>query len=57
VGAIDAAIARRDASATAAAVRELVRDRREQLLAALDAIERERAQGAARASGSATGSA
>ena len=57
VGAIDAAIARRDASATAAAVRELVRDRREQLLAALDAIENERAQGAACASGPATGSA
>jgi GntR family transcriptional repressor for pyruvate dehydrogenase complex len=42
VGAIDAAIESRDAEATAAAVRRLVRERREQLLSALDAVERER---------------
>jgi DNA-binding FadR family transcriptional regulator len=53
VGAIDAAIASGDASATAAAVRELVRDRREQLLAALDAIEGKRAKGAAPEAGAA----
>jgi GntR family transcriptional regulator, transcriptional repressor for pyruvate dehydrogenase complex len=40
-GAIDAAIQAGDAAATAAAVRSLVRERREHLLAALDAIERE----------------
>ena len=57
VGAIDAAILAGDAAATAAAVRSLVRERREQLLAALDAIEGERGQGAARDPGTATGSA
>jgi DNA-binding FadR family transcriptional regulator len=55
VGAIDAAIEAGDAAATAAAVRSLVRDRREQLLAALDAIEGE--GGAGRDPGTATGSA
>jgi DNA-binding FadR family transcriptional regulator len=43
-GAIDAAISARDAAGTAAAVRRMVRERREQVLAALDAIERERAR-------------
>jgi GntR family transcriptional repressor for pyruvate dehydrogenase complex len=44
---IDAAIEGRDAPATAAAVRALVRERRERVLRALDALESERAQGAA----------
>ncbi len=57
VGAIDAAIEAGDAAATAAAVRCLVRDRREQLLAALDTIEGERGQGAAHDPGPATRSA
>jgi len=57
VGAIDAAIQAGDAAATAGAVRSLVRERREQLLAALDAIESGPAPGAARAPGTATGSA
>jgi GntR family transcriptional repressor for pyruvate dehydrogenase complex len=48
VGAIDAAIEAGDAAATAAAVRGLVRDRREQLLAALDAIESQGGRGEAR---------
>jgi GntR family transcriptional repressor for pyruvate dehydrogenase complex len=54
VAAIDAAIASGDAAATATAVRSLVRERRVQLLAALDAIESEREQGAARAPETAT---
>jgi GntR family transcriptional repressor for pyruvate dehydrogenase complex len=57
VGAIDAAIEAGDAAATAAAVRSLVRERREQLLAALDAIESGGAQDAARDPEIATGSA
>jgi DNA-binding FadR family transcriptional regulator len=56
-GAIDAAIAARDAAATAAAVRRLVRERREQMLATLDAIERERARAAGDAPEPPTGSA
>ena len=57
VAAIDAAIEAGDAAATAAAVRSLVRDRREQLLAALDAIEAESGPSAARDPGPATRSA
>jgi GntR family transcriptional repressor for pyruvate dehydrogenase complex len=45
VAEIDAAIERRDAAATAEAVRRLARERREQLLAALDAQARESATG------------
>jgi DNA-binding FadR family transcriptional regulator len=50
VAEIDAAIEKRDAAATAEAVRWLVRERRERLLAALDS------QAAAPAPGAATGS-
>ena len=55
--AIDTAISARDAAGTAAAVRRMVRERREQVLAALDEIERERAQAALRALETSTGSA
>jgi len=54
---IDAAIEAGDAPATAAAVRMLVRERRERMLGALDALESERAPGAARGPNTATGSA
>jgi GntR family transcriptional repressor for pyruvate dehydrogenase complex len=50
VAGIDAAIERRDAAATAEAVRALVRERRERLLAALDAAASESGPGSARAS-------
>jgi GntR family transcriptional repressor for pyruvate dehydrogenase complex len=56
-GAIDAAIAARDAAGTAAAVRRMVRERREQMLAALDAVERERARAGGADPESSTGSA
>jgi len=54
---IDAAIEAGDAPATAAAVRSLVRERRERMLRALDALESERALDAARVPDAATGSA
>jgi len=57
IRAIDAAIEASDAPATAAAVRALVRERRERMLEALDAFESERALDAGPASDAATGSA
>jgi GntR family transcriptional repressor for pyruvate dehydrogenase complex len=50
VAEIDAAIQQRDAAATAEAVRALVRERRERLLATLDAIESARERDCARGS-------
>jgi DNA-binding FadR family transcriptional regulator len=57
VRAIDVAIEAGDAAATAAAVRALLRERRKRMLRALDALESERAPGAAQAPDAATGSA
>jgi DNA-binding FadR family transcriptional regulator len=54
---IDNAIAAGNAPATEAAVRALLRERRERMLRALDALESERAPGPAQPPGAATGSA